>query len=48
MLSVINHPDLIYDWFTTVLLSFHGEHGLIIYQRWALSFSGIKEVEPGV
>ncbi|MCC6575475.1 MAG: prolipoprotein diacylglyceryl transferase [Planctomycetes bacterium] len=48
MLSVLNHPDLIYDWFTTVLLSFHAEHGLVIYQKWALSTAGVKEVTPGM
>ena len=44
MLGVLNHPKLIYDWFTTTLLRWSGD-GLVIYDQWVLNFSGVQPWE---
>jgi len=44
MLLAIDHPHITHSWFTTVLLRVGG-HGLVIYDRWALNFSGIQDIQ---
>lgn len=41
MLGVLNHPQLIYDWFTTTLLRWHGD-GLVVYDRWVINGDGFS------
>ncbi len=43
MIGALDHPHLTHDWFTTVLLRVGGR-GLVIYERWAISSSGIVDV----
>jgi phosphatidylglycerol---prolipoprotein diacylglyceryl transferase len=45
MLAVLNHPRLIYDWFSTTLLRW--ADGLVIYDRWLINFSGVQEWTRG-
>ena len=42
MLGVLNHPKLVYDWFTTTLLRW-ADGGLVVYDKWLLNFSGVTE-----
>ncbi|MCC6465089.1 MAG: prolipoprotein diacylglyceryl transferase [Planctomycetes bacterium] len=46
MLAALNHPRLIYDWFTTVLLRWSRD-GLVVYERWLLNFSGVSDWQRG-
>jgi prolipoprotein diacylglyceryltransferase len=37
---MLDHPRLIYDWFSTTLLRWSAD-GLVVYDRWVINFSGI-------
>lgn len=41
MLAVLNHPRLLYDWFSTTLLRWND--GLVIYDRWRIGLDGVTE-----
>ncbi|MCC7509378.1 MAG: prolipoprotein diacylglyceryl transferase [Planctomycetes bacterium] len=45
MLAALDHPRLAFDWFTTTLLRW--SDGLVIYDRWLLSTSGISDWTGG-
>lgn len=42
MLAVLNHPKLVYDWFTTTLLRW-ADGGLVVYDRWLINANGFSE-----
>ncbi|MDH5642406.1 MAG: prolipoprotein diacylglyceryl transferase [Nitrospira sp.] len=43
--AALNHPKLVYEWFTAVLLRWNSDEGLVVYERWAISTSGIVEAK---
>jgi len=42
LLSVLEHPRLAYDWFTTTLLRW-ADGGLVIYDRWLINANGLSD-----